>query len=57
MSPWVFIIIAAFSHMPFKGTDKPGPISKEFLNPDFKIVITSLDCERSVQETHIYGSS
>lgn len=55
--PWVFIIIAAFGHMLFKGTDKSGPISKEFLNPDFKIVITSPDCQSSVQETQIYKSS
>lgn len=52
-----FIITAAFSHMLFEGTDKPGPISKEFLNPDFKIVITFPDCQCCVQETQIYGSS
>ena len=52
-----FIIIAAFSHMLFKGTDKPGLISKEFLNLDFKIIIASLNCQCSVQETQIYLSS
>lgn len=43
--------------MLFKGTDKPGPISKEFLNPDFKIFLASPNCQCSVQETQIYLSS
>lgn len=55
--PWAVLVIAAFHHMLFKGTDRPGPISKEFLNPDFKIVITSPDRQCSVQETQIYRCS
>lgn len=30
--PLGFLLSLQFSYMLFKGTDKPGPISKEFLN-------------------------
>lgn len=40
--------------MLFKGTDKPGPVSKEFLNPDFKTVIASPDCQRALHGRHAF---